>query len=81
LLNITLSTSYVIKNGKRYLINNNNIIYDKLSIIAIYNNGNKKYFLSIIQCSKYLDFGKLIIKNCLLNGNTHNLFIVFKLDK
>jgi heme/copper-type cytochrome/quinol oxidase subunit 3 len=72
LLNITsLSTPYVIKDGKRYLRNTNKLVSDKLSIIAINNNGNEKYFSSIIQCSKSLGFGRLTIKNCLLKGNTH----------
>jgi cytochrome c oxidase subunit 3 len=68
---VSLPTPYVIKGGRRYLRETNKLVSDKVSIIAIDNDGNKRYFFSIIECSKSLGFGRLTIKNCLLKGSTH----------
>ena len=68
---ISLPTPYIVKGTNRYLRGTSKLISEKLSLIAIDKDGNKKTFFSINKCSKSLNFGRLTIKNCLLTGNTH----------
>ena len=67
----SLARPYVIKGVNRYLRETNKLVSERLGLIAIDLHGNKQSYISISECSRALDFGRLTIKNCLLTGNTH----------
>lgn len=62
---------YEIKNGVRFLRGTNNLVSDKLKIIAIDENNNKFFYLSISECSKALNIGRTNIKNSILSGRIY----------
>lgn len=75
LLNLlTIPAPYEIKDGTasaRYLRGTDKLVSEKLGIIVLDENGITTNYVSLSECSKALGFGRTIIKNCLLTGNTH----------
>ena len=63
---------YEIKNGIRFIRNTDKLVAEKVKIIAIDKNNNKKIFTSITECSKFFNISKSIIKDRLITGEFFN---------
>jgi hypothetical protein len=66
-----LPSPYEIKNGIRFLRGTNNLVSEKLKIVAIDENNNKYFYSSISECSKVLNIGRTNIKNSILSGEVY----------
>ena len=66
-----ISSPYEIKNGVRYLRGTNNLVSEKLKVIAIDESNNRFTYSSLSECSKALKIGRTNIKNCIISGQTY----------